>query len=98
MVGFDHSVYLISQHRLVAIDPSGSIRWEQSKATEIAGAGVTPEGNLIVVAGASLFSYDATGKPTLLFTTLDDVLVTPPATDEEGDLLVAGRLRLYCLP
>jgi hypothetical protein len=98
LVGFDHIVYLTGPHRLVAIDPSGTIRWEQSEESEVAGAGITPEGNLIVAAGSNLFSYDATGKRTLLFTVPDDAFVTAPATDEKGNLLVAGRRRLYCLP
>lgn len=98
VVGFDHAVYLIGPHRLIAIDPSGTIRWDQSQESEVAGAGVTPEGNLIVAAGANLISYDATGKRTLLFTVPDDVFVTAPVIDEKGDLLVAGRRRLYCLP
>jgi hypothetical protein len=98
LVGFDHIVYLTGPHRLVAIDPSGTIRWEKSEESEVAGAGITPEGNLIVAAGSNLFSYDATGKRTLLFTVPDDAFVTAPATDEKGNLLVAGRRRLYCLP
>ena len=97
-VGFDHAVFLIAPHRLVAIDPSGATRWDQSEEGEVAGAGVTPEGNLIVAAGANLFVYDAAGKRTRLFTVPDDVFVTAPVIDEKGDLLVAGRRRLYCLP
>jgi hypothetical protein len=98
VVGFDHTVYLIGQHRLVAIDSSGAIRWDQVEDGEVAGAGINPEGNLIVAAGANLVSYDAAGKRTRLFSVPDDVLVTAPATDEKGDILVAGRRRLYCLP
>jgi outer membrane protein assembly factor BamB len=98
VVGFDHTVYLITPHRLVAIDTAGATRWDQSEEGEVAGAGVTPEGNLIVAAGANLFAYDAAGKRTRLFNVPDDVLVTAPVIDEKGNLLVAGRRRLYCLP
>jgi hypothetical protein len=98
VVGFDHSIYLAGQHRVLALDPAGAVRWDHSADAEIAGVAITPAGDLVVAAGPELFSYDQAGQRTRLFLTDGDVLATPPAVNERGELLVAGKRRLYCVP
>src|SRR5262249_20703118 len=66
IVALDHSVFLISRQRVLAIDTAGAIRWEHLPGS-IAGAVVTPNGSLLASVGPELLVYDSTGKRTSLF-------------------------------
>ena len=97
IVGLDHSVFLVSRNRILAMSSAGAVKWDHSSSAEIAGAVVTPSGGLLAAAGADLLAFSDSGKPRSLFRSPDDVLVTPPVVNEKGELLVAGKRRLYCL-
>ena len=97
IVALDHSIFIISNQRILAMDPAGTVKWENVPPAPIAGAVVTPSGSLLAATGAELLAFSESGKPRSLFRATDDVLVTPPIVNEKGELLVAGKRRLYCL-
>jgi len=95
IVGYDHTVYLVSGRFILSVAEDGKLNWSREASTGIAGAVVTPDNRLIVSEGANVVSWNAKGERTLLHA-FPEPLVTAPVLTKEGDLLVASRTTLYC--
>lgn len=95
VVGYDHTVYAISEHRMVAIAPDGKMLWDHALKESIAGAVAGLDG-LMVTAGREIVAYDRSGTARVVFRAAEDRLTTPVAPIR-GGLVVGGERRVYCL-
>jgi hypothetical protein len=93
IVGFDHTVYVLSGSRIFAVDAVGHQKWTKSAAS-ITGAVITADNRLVVADGGGVAVYDEAGEKTELLRQAG--LVTPPVLTREGELLVASRSAVYC--
>lgn len=97
IVGYDRTVYVISDRRVMAVAPDGKTLWDRVLDRSVSGAVVTADHRLLVTSGSELLSFDASGASTTLFSAPDDRLTTPPAPTPSGDVIIAGERRVYCL-
>jgi len=97
IVGYDHRVYLIADKRLLAFSPSGDCIWECKTQSDIGGATITEDNQLLVSIGSELAVFDASCKYKTLYEFKGESLQTPPTLTNGGELLVASRNKLYCL-
>jgi hypothetical protein len=97
IVGYDHRVFIVSPSTILALDASGNLLWEAGTGALAAGAAVTPDGQLIVSAGAEIFAFDDRGRRTTLHTFPGESLTSAPILTAKGELMVASRSHLYCL-
>jgi hypothetical protein len=96
IVGYDHSVYLVSAGRILAVGSSGQVLWDRALAS-VVGAVVGSDNGLLVSAGDSIVSLAATGEQQAVFRAEGDVLTSPPSMTAAGDVLVAGEKNVYSL-
>jgi hypothetical protein len=97
IVGYDNRVYLIADKRLLAFNPSGDCIWECKTQSDIGGATITADNQLLVSTGAELAAFDASCKYKTLYEFKGESLQTPPTLTSDGELVVASRNKLYCL-
>jgi hypothetical protein len=97
IIGYDHRVYLIADKRLLAFSPSGDCIWECKTQSEIGGATITADNQLLVSMGGELAVFDANCKYKTLYEFKGESLQTPPTLTSNGELVVASRNKLYCL-
>lgn len=97
IIGYDHRVYLIADKRLLAFNSSGDCIWECKTQSEIGGAAITADNQLLVSIGSELAVFDANCKYKTLYDFKGESLQTPPTLTSNGELLVASRNKLYCL-
>jgi hypothetical protein len=96
IVSHRHEIFIAGTGKILALGPSGDVRWEQPTIGPLTGAVVTASGQLVSAEGSKLVVRDAEGKPEVLFD-LGEPAATPPVMSETGDLLVASRKTLFCL-
>ena len=96
IVGYDHTVYLLSQGSVMAVRATGEVLWTRTAQSGFAGATVTPDRMLVVSDGPELVTFDAAGQRRTVFRAAEP-LVTPPALIEGGKALVASPKYLYLL-
>jgi hypothetical protein len=95
VVARDHTTYIIGGDRLMAVDRLGALRWQHRETSEIAGAAVTSDGQLLVAAGPELVAFGGDGKRTRVIALENDAFMTAPASGDAGELFIAGRRCLY---
>ncbi len=96
VIGYDHSVYLVSEGAIVSLGPDGKLRWQRSTAGHCAGAIVTADDRLVTSEGSQLAAWDAEGKRQVLFD-CGEKLATPPVLTPAGDLIVASDAHMFCI-
>lgn len=94
IVGYDHTVYLLTSNRIYAVGDNGKSRWTASVSGGIAGAVITADDYLVVTEGTEVAAYDAKGERTLLFR--GEQFLTPPIISAWGEILVASKSSLFC--
>jgi outer membrane protein assembly factor BamB len=94
IVGYDHKVYLMGSGRSLAVNPNGTLAWDQPVSGP---ASVTADDQLLISAGSALMALDAKGTPRLVREFKGETLKTPPVTAGDGSILVASAQRLYRL-
>jgi outer membrane protein assembly factor BamB len=105
LVGFDHSIYLLTASRAYALDPSGALRWECALDGPLGGAVVTADNRLVVSAGNSVSTFelvtDDDGEESIrrrsLLTIEGQRFGSAPILTPDGLLLVASDEALFCL-
>lgn len=97
ILGHDHTIYLINENRLLVLSRTGEVIREHLTADLINGAVITPDDDLLLSAGAGLFTFDASGKERVLFVTESDRFTTAPVLTDRGEIILASAQRLYCL-
>ncbi|HYS08600.1 MAG TPA: hypothetical protein VEP66_07635 [Myxococcales bacterium] len=96
-IGYDHAIHLITADAIVAFSADGDPLWERRPQGRIAGAGISPDGHVLVTAGRDLQVYDGKGEREVIFRSLEGSLITPPAMSASGEIFVATADALYCL-
>jgi hypothetical protein len=97
IVGYDHTVYLLSGRQILAVGQHGRLLWQHASSAPIGGAVVTADGQLLVAEGDSVAAFDAEGIRRVLYSIPGHPLVVPPLLTGDGELLVASRDTLYCV-
>jgi len=97
IVGYDHTVYLVTDHQILSVAMDGKLNWMQSAHGDIAGAVITADDQLLVTEGNSLVAWDTVGERRVLFTFPDLNIATPPVLLPGGEILVASAKQLFRL-
>jgi outer membrane protein assembly factor BamB len=97
IIGYDHRVYLLSDKRLMAFNSRGDFIWEYKTQSEIAGAVITADNQLLLTIGSELGAFEANGRYKMLYEFEGESLQTPPTLTSNSELLVASRSNFYCL-
>jgi hypothetical protein len=95
-IGYDHRVFLRTSQSVAAFSPEGDRLWEAQIPGSIAGLSVTPDGRLIVAAGAAIYQVDGNGK-TLPLAPLSAPATTAPVVTPSGEILVGTETGVLCL-
>jgi outer membrane protein assembly factor BamB len=95
IIGYDHSVYILSSRRVFSVGPNGKQQWSVTTTGNVAGAVVTADNLLLTAEGNEIATYDSKGERKVLFQ--GDSFVTAPILNSSGELLVASKAALYCL-
>jgi hypothetical protein len=97
IIGYDHCVYLLSDKRLMAFNSRGDFIWEYKTQSNIEGAVITADNQLLVTIGSELGAFEANGRYKTLCEFKGESLQTPPTLTSNSELLVASRSKFYCL-
>jgi len=97
IIGFDHTVYLITQNHILAACPDGRILWELPAKDIIKGAVITQDGKLLVTEGGEVAFYSLGGDRETLFKLEDEVICTPPVLSSDGKISFASEKNLYSI-
>lgn len=105
IVGYDHRIYLLTATMARCLDPSGSPEWECGLGSQLGGAAITTEGQLLVTAGDSVSTFDLVAKEDgedrierrVVATASGHTLGAAPILAPDGTLLVASNSSLICL-
>ena len=95
-IGYDHRIFLVGAHLVVALDSAGKLLWERPVAGRVQGASVTPDGRLLVGAGNELLAVGADGETTVLYR-LPEPLSAAPAIILNREILAVSAKTIYCL-
>jgi hypothetical protein len=93
IVGYDHTVYLVSEKQILAISADGRVLWEKPGTGPIKGAFVTANDLLVTTEGSQIAAWNLAGERKLLFDA-GEPLTTPPVMTE-GHLFVASSSHLF---
>jgi hypothetical protein len=97
VIGFDHTIYLLLDHRISAFTRLGSPLWEGHGGGSIAGGVVTLDGQLVVAAGNLISVFDTEGHMTIVHSFEGEALCSQPLPCADGSLYVATEDNLYRL-
>ena len=95
IVGYDGSIFLVAENRIVAFDRGGEKLWEREGRQ--LHASVTRDGQLLVSAERRVLALDREGKGRTLAEVGGEILSTPPILTGAGKLLTASLTHLTCL-
>jgi hypothetical protein len=93
IVGYDHTVYLVSEKQILAISWDGRVLWQKPGTGPIKGAFVTANDLLVTTEGSQIAAWNLAGERKLLFDA-GEPLTTPPVMTE-GHLFVASSRHLF---
>lgn len=96
IVGYDHSVYLVTPRQLMAFSAEGQPLWTRDGAGTIRGAFVTSDDRLVTAEGSQIAAWNLKGERQVVFD-CGDSLVTPPILTPGGTIYAASPNRLYCV-
>ncbi|MCZ6690935.1 MAG: hypothetical protein O7H41_15200 [Planctomycetota bacterium] len=97
VVGYDHSVYLFTDTHVHAVGSKGRVEWTSDLGGPLGGAAISGDDRLLVAAGDSVSRFDIGGERETLVTLEGEELASAPILTEKGRLLVASRMRVFCM-
>jgi hypothetical protein len=95
IVGYDHSVYVLSGNTVFALSAEGKLLWQRA-FPRLGGAAATSCGRLLVSSGTDLTAFDAQGEPTVLATLPGEIQGAAVLT-AGGEVVAATQNHLYLL-
>jgi hypothetical protein len=95
VVGYDHTVYLVTGQTLIAVGTDGKIRWSKAGKGRIVGASVTSDDQLLTGEGAEVALYNSKGERRLVCSIPEGEILTPPILTSTGEILVASAQAVY---
>jgi len=96
IVGYDHTVYLLTERTAIAVRADGKLLWNRPAQAQYAGAVVTANGKLLTADGLEIVTIDLDGKRVVLFRA-QEPLVTAPLMAGDGQIVVASAKTLFLL-
>lgn len=97
LIGYDHTVYVLLGTRVVAVGPTGEVRWRHRVGAPIEGGIVTADNELIVTTGSRVTALTPEGERQFLWEAPDGPLRTSPVLVSPSRLYVASASTLYHL-
>jgi len=97
IVGYDHSVYLLSSSHILALQGNGAFAWQRKSAGNFIGGIISSDNLLLVSESSRIAAYDKKGEVEGIFEFGQEKLSTPPVMRDDGSILVAGEKFLFCL-
>jgi len=97
IIGFDHTVYLIAENRIMAARPDGEILWVLPAKNTIKGAIITQGDKLLVTEEKEVVYYSLEAERNELFAVEDELICTPPVLSPDGKMSFATDKHLYCI-
>lgn len=96
IVGYDHTVYVVSAQQILAVAPDGKVRWQRAGKGRISGAVAAANDLLVASEGTQVAAWDLEGERRVLHD-FNDELATPPVLAPDGLLYAASRSYLYAV-
>ncbi len=93
-IDFEHNVYIRYEEKIIALNPSGNILWEQYIQKPLAGVAATKD-YLLTSEGNILTAFDYKGERRFFYNFEDELATSPILVDDQ--IFVATRKHLYCL-
>lgn len=93
----DHRVFVVTDTRIVAFDPTGDRLWEFVAPRGRPRALVTAEGWLLVACDDTIGVFDDEGRSASIFQLPGEVFSTAPVLTASGEIFVATERALVCI-
>lgn len=94
VIGYDHTVYIVSQSQIIAFDAAGELLWQRPGAGRIGGAFVTSDDYLVTTEGSQIAAWTIRGERHVIHD-CGEPLVTPPVLTEAGQIFAASANALF---
>lgn len=96
VIDFEHNVYIGYEDKITAIEPYGSVLWEQNIQKPLAGFN-SVKNYLLTSEGNVLSAFDKKGERKFIYKFEDEELTTAPILTSSNEILVTTQNFLYCL-
>lgn len=96
IVGYDHTIYLLTADTVTAVSSKGERLWSSAARSNFAGAVATPDGKLIAADGAEIVSLGRDGERAVLFTASEPI-TTAPLIAADNRVYAASAKRVFRL-
>jgi hypothetical protein len=93
-IGFDHTAYIRYENKIVAVDSSGKILWQEFIQKPLAGFTTTKD-YLLTSEGNLLSAFKQNGERKFIYQFEDELTTSPLLVDNK--IFVASNKHLYCL-
>lgn len=97
ILGYHGMVYAVTRRKVFAFDRAGQVRWQKDLANDFAGAGVTPDNDLLIAAGSQVIAFKADGSEKIVHDFVSEKIMAAPVLTSGGQLLIATETALYSL-
>jgi len=97
LIGYDHRAYVLGARRILEVSETGAPEWMYETADKITGAAITGDDRLLASIGSKLMRFTSDGRAATLREFPGETLLTAPAFNERGELLVMSNHALHCL-
>lgn len=97
LIGYDHRVYVLGARRILGIAETGAAEWMYETADKISGAAITGDDKLLASIGSKLVRFTAEGRAATMREFPGESLLTAPAFNDRGELVVMSNHSLHCL-
>lgn len=96
VIDFEHNVFIRYEDRILAIEPYGSVLWEQNIQKPLSGFN-SAKNYLLTSEGNILTALDKNGERKFIHHFEDEELTTAPLLTNSNEILVTTQNFLYCL-
>jgi len=93
-IDYKHNIYIRYEEKILAIDPNGSILWEEHIQKPLAGIAATKD-YLLTAEGNILTAFDYKGERRFFYNFDDELATAALLVDDQ--IFVATKKHLYCL-
>jgi len=93
-IGFDHTVYIRYENKIVAVNALGKILWQEFIQKPLAGF-TTAKDYLLTAEGNLLSAFNSRGERKFIYQFEDDLSTSSLIVDNQ--IFVASRKHIYCL-
>jgi hypothetical protein len=95
IIGYGDVIFIQFPDGHLALDKSGTVKWQDRIGMRVGGMIVTRNDDLLVTIGNMIIRYDADGERKVLYYFESGTWTTPPVLTEEGRIIAATGSMLY---